>query len=820
MLSSIVLGMYAVLFQGCLSDSQKSDGLDTNTDITSINRDLDNLFEGDILLSPSSRNSQNEPSLLWTNGIVPMAYGSSASLGAIAAMEDARIEFALNTCINVKIRELEMDFITVESSNGCWSRVGKVGGNQTVSMGPGCQYKGTAIHEILHAIGFYHEQSRKDRDDYITIEWSNVIADKSFNFDKMIHLDNLREPYDLDSLVHYEDVAFSKDGSSKTMRTNDMQLQDKLSIRKHTFSETDVRKVNRLYNCGDTLLYSYHCDFSERTICGWVLQNSTWSWIDLSAPGFPVGQLIPIMDGTHAKHFTGAYIYTTSNSTEVIKSMMLRSKSTKQCLQFWYYLEHSAEAEINISIASVDDKNGEVTGIWNQEIFITRSGNQWKFMRRTISAPPQYRILIQSKLSGKSALAIDDFSVMDRRCDTTYFVYPSFTSRLTNSAMGDGIVSSPVLTDDGYAFHILVYVKGSNLVEKDKITVFFKLAPSPSDDQLEWPYKNRYVRLSVIDQQSNPLRAQDQTRAFIDKERENAFTVSFGGTIVTTDGLLGRRHFVKHDTLIISVDVRDMTPFISQSSPGTTPATTKPTTVVTRVTKQTPEVTQTDTESVTTIKTTEQPAPSTPRILNFEPQTIQTTAVTTSTSFTNSETTPSPITQSPTTTTSTYVSTIVTTSCTLFSFKNLEIIMLMVLAIVTLLLLVILIITCMALRKSRADDDEHRTKSAIQSGLASGVPKVEVLSVREKEDKIRERASHEVYLNNEYTQMMSIHSEKTPEKRGTTSKTDNRSMDTFLQSSSQANVSLSEINELHTPSRSRLILRKSSPATEKNLNVL
>lgn len=66
----------------------------------------------------------------------------------------------------------------------CWSYVGRKGGEQKVSIGPGCEYMGTIIHEIGHAVGFWHEQSRQDRDHYIRIQKENIQTNAMDQFSK------------------------------------------------------------------------------------------------------------------------------------------------------------------------------------------------------------------------------------------------------------------------------------------------------------------------------------------------------------------------------------------------------------------------------------------------------------------------------------------------------------------------------------------------------------------------------------------------------------------------------------------------------------
>lgn len=80
-------------------------------------------------------------------------------------------------CIQFKQRNGEEDYVFFTSNDsGCHSYVGRMGGPQNINYeSPGCLTRyGTVQHEMLHALGFYHEQSETDRDDYVTINWENI----------------------------------------------------------------------------------------------------------------------------------------------------------------------------------------------------------------------------------------------------------------------------------------------------------------------------------------------------------------------------------------------------------------------------------------------------------------------------------------------------------------------------------------------------------------------------------------------------------------------------------------------------------------------
>ncbi|KAK3889241.1 hypothetical protein Pcinc_006809 [Petrolisthes cinctipes] len=189
------------------------DFLDTNPDEVEGER----LFEGDILLTPTQRRSLNErkgiahPYYRWRDGsdglpLVPYTFGDR-SVDRVAVWEGLE-HWMEHTCITFQrattTRTPHLRFI---KGGGCYSYVGRMGQwrGQPVSIGTNCNVLGIVVHEVGHAIGFVHEQSRPDRDGYIKIINSNVIPNRLSNFNKYSNaaINNMDVPYDYSSVMHY-----------------------------------------------------------------------------------------------------------------------------------------------------------------------------------------------------------------------------------------------------------------------------------------------------------------------------------------------------------------------------------------------------------------------------------------------------------------------------------------------------------------------------------------------------------------------------------------------------------------------------------------
>jgi len=218
------------------------------------------VYQGDIILDPDERESSWNVSQhgayasikggRWPGAVVPYVITSSIGQGGRRAIAAAIAQYHKYTCIRWVPRTNQRSYVSFYRGGGCSSPVGYRSGRvNTISLATGCWYTGVTMHEMGHTLGFFHEQSRPDRDRYVRIIWGNIQGGMGFNFNKMTTqtIDSLGTPYDLRSMMHYGGTAFG--GGRMTIQTIDPRNQALIGNRKG-FSQTDIKQLNLMYKCG------------------------------------------------------------------------------------------------------------------------------------------------------------------------------------------------------------------------------------------------------------------------------------------------------------------------------------------------------------------------------------------------------------------------------------------------------------------------------------------------------------------------------------------------------------------------------------------
>ncbi|XP_066478326.1 meprin A subunit alpha-like [Tiliqua scincoides] len=536
-------------------------------------------FEADIIL-PTEKNALRNSSYRWKLPI-PYIMGDSLDLNTKGVILQAFEMFRLKSCIDFKPYEGEKSYLQFEKLDGCWSYVGDLQTGQYVSIGLRCEYKDTVEHELLHALGFYHEQSRSDRDDYVKIWWDEIIEGQAYNFNKYddSFISDLNTPYDYESIMHYGPYSFNINSDIPSITTKIPEFNDVIG-QSQDFSRIDLQRLNRMYNCGSSLTLLDQCSFESINICGMV-QNAKDDF-DWQHTLSTVEDKDHTLIGRCAEMGYFMHLDTTaghSGESAILESRILYPRRKEKCLQFFFQFNGSLRDELIIWIKN-DDGTGNIRKMTKLQTIYANEAQQWKLANIPFDSQTKFRYVFHGIRADPSnstgGIDIDDISLTETRCPTNVWQIRNFTSFFNSTSKGDYISSPLFYNSEGYCFVLRLYPHGPSSSTSDYLRIGFSLCSSLNDGALEWPAGNRQVTFTIVDQDPDITQRMSSSRSFTtdptqmlngtllwDKPSRTGYFDSFydryigpqwGWNYFLQYNTLLRRNFLKNDNLIIFAD--------------------------------------------------------------------------------------------------------------------------------------------------------------------------------------------------------------------------------------------------------------------------
>ena len=222
------------------------------------------IIEGDIIVpidfyerpevtAPGAPDAPWRKASFWPNGIVPYEFDANVAGWQQTLMIAAMAEWEAVAHVDFITRTSEGNYLHILDSNVNSSWIGVQGGGQDVDIASWAS-RFTMAHELCHALGFWHEQSRPNRDGYVIINTECITPGKAHNFDKHTSAGQYG-PYDFDSVMHYPDWAFLNTNvptctETITVRPPNQAWQNLIGQRTH-LSDMDELIVSFIYPEGN-----------------------------------------------------------------------------------------------------------------------------------------------------------------------------------------------------------------------------------------------------------------------------------------------------------------------------------------------------------------------------------------------------------------------------------------------------------------------------------------------------------------------------------------------------------------------------------------